>query len=120
MRPMYQDEYGYFHSLQRADIIPGIGWTDTPAYFSETSAFSPVLVYCAVGNDILYYNPRYDQLDLSILDKINSITHSDAHASQAVNVKSDNDMLFDLTGRRLAAPPARGVYIEEGKIKLKD
>ena len=36
-----------------------------------------------------------------------------------VNCKSVNCKLYDLTGRRLAAPPARGVYIEERKIRLK-
>ena len=30
-----------------------------------------------------------------------------------------NKKFFDLTGRRIAAPPTRGAYIEDGKVKLK-
>ena len=35
--------------------------------------------------------------------------------SQIVNGKSVNRKCYDLTGRRLATPPAKGVYIENGK-----
>ena len=33
--------------------------------------------------------------------------------------KVQKSKLFDLSGRRLSAPPARGVYIEDGKLKCK-
>ena len=38
---------------------------------------------------------------------------------QTVNKKSPNSQCYDLTGRRLAAPPARGLYIEDGRLRVK-
>ena len=42
-----------------------------------------------------------------------------AQVPQTVNRNSVNSKCFDLSGRRLAAPPARGLYIEDGKVKGK-
>ena len=43
----------------------------------------------------------------------------DIEPSQTDNGKPSSHQFFDLTGRRLAAPPARGLYIEDGKVKGK-
>ena len=38
---------------------------------------------------------------------------------EIVNGKSSNGKWFDLQGCRLAGKPARGIYIEDGKKKVK-
>lgn len=48
---------------------------------------------------------------------INPDTH--IFAPTIVNRLSLSDEFFDLTGHRLAAPPARGLYIQDGKVKAK-
>lgn len=41
------------------------------------------------------------------------------HSPSIVNSKLSNGQCFDLTGRRLLAPPRKGVYIEDGKVKVR-
>lgn len=48
--------------------------------------------------------------------QVNSV--QDLPASQIVNTKSLNCKWFDLTGRRLSTPPAKGVYIRDGKKEM--
>ena len=51
-----------------------------------------------------------------------SPTFSDSSKSvnrKSVNCKSVNCKFLDLTGRRLAAPPSKGVYIHDGKVRVK-
>lgn len=40
------------------------------------------------------------------------------HDAQLINHQSSNHQYFDLSGRRLANPPARGLYIREGKVTI--
>ena len=76
---------------------------DRPFYFTIQSREADAILF--VG--------RVTKLDGSIM-QVEGITDN-----KIVNSKFVNSKFFDLTGRRLAAPPTRGVYIEEGKIKLK-
>ena len=64
---------------------------------------------CRLGDKIIY------QRDLTFLEDVIDVVNAD----QIVNCKWSNGKLFDLSGRRLSAPPARGVYIEDGKKIIK-
>jgi len=41
------------------------------------------------------------------------------HDAQLINHQSSNHQYFDLSGRRLATPPTRGLYIRDGKVVIK-
>ena len=83
--------------------IPGIGDLNGPlgTYFwaINTSEEYSELMECRVGTEVLYNHPT-----LSV-------------SSPAISQSSPN--VFDLQGRRLAAPPARGVFIKNGKTVIR-
>ena len=54
----------------------------------------------------------------NINDKLSTF-NSHPISTKIVNSKSSNRQFFDLSGHRLAAPPARGLYIEDGKVRVK-
>ena len=90
--------------------LKGIGDTQGPTHVGPSDSRN-VLLRCSVGDRILYRDTRFD----IVIDGIKDIEHSiGSH-----NGKRDDDIryLYDLTGRRLAAPPAHGLYIEDGKVR---
>ena len=65
-----------------------------------------------IGRDVLSLFNNWTGISKVISSKgIQSENH------QIGNGKCVNYPIFDLTGRRLAAPPARGLYIEDGKVR---
>ena len=69
------------------------------------------LVCCSVDEKILYFDVEAaNRWGIPIPTSIRSL--------QIVNSKSSNCQYYDLTGRRLAAPPSKGIYIENGRKKV--
>ena len=62
-----------------------------------------ILAQCSVRGEVIYENDVYGLLSVS--------------SPQAS--LSSSPLLFDLSGRRLSASPAKGIYIENGQKKLK-
>ena len=94
-------------------VMEGIGSSSRPdMIFNYSDAFySSKLIYCTVGNEVLYFNEKaaqYYQIPIP----------ASFFSPHTVNSKSLNSKCFDLTGRRLAAPPKKGVYIKNGKIQV--
>ena len=96
-------ELGYWYNF----VMEGVGGYRNYLYITYGGSLPwQYLISCTVGNETLfdfYYGTgiRNDYLNKSS------------------NGKSSNGILFDLSGRRLSAPPARGVYIEDGKKIIK-
>ena len=92
--------------------LKGIGDTQGPTHVAASDSRN-VLLHCSLGDRVLYHDTRYD----TILDGIKNIeVHDSPHV---VNRKCIRCKFYDLSGRRLATPPTRGLYIEEGKVKVK-
>jgi hypothetical protein len=97
-----ESEYNY--------LIEGVGALQSPYFNLDYSYSLPnrPLVSCIVNHDILFFDEHNATItDTPIPTSISSNT--------LVNGKCSNDKCFDLAGRRLAAPPAKGVYIKDGK-----
>ena len=88
--------------------IEGIGTLTSPIanLSSGTTGDLRQLVYCGTDNKVLYRDSNYTAID---------------NLPQSVFRKEDfsSCKLFDLSGRRLAAPPASGIYIMDGKKVVK-
>lgn len=86
-------------------------------------AFKSVAANVAEAKE--WFRTRKEWLDNHITDdgpipaSIFSPQTANGRSAQRVNCKSVNGKSFDLTGRHLAAPPKKGVYIEGGKIRVK-
>ena len=91
-------------------VMEGIGSCMAPDwYFSDYNRWAGgFLIYCQRGDEVLYADEEKAQLwGISPPTFITTL--------QTVNHKSVNRQCFDLSGRRLASPPAKGVYIKDGK-----
>ena len=96
-------------------IMEGIGssyspdWVMSYPYGNRLWPYpNAALALCYKDNEILYY-------DQEILDTYQIALPTSIHSPQMINGKWSNGKCFDLTGRCLAAPPAKGVYIMDGK-----
>ena len=88
-------------------MMEGVG-TLTAPYWNFPSLTRFDLLACTVGDEVLFWDSitaKYWGLSLP----------TPIHSPQTVNGKWSNGKCFDLFGRRLAAPPAKGVYIMDGK-----
>lgn len=109
-------------------IMEGIGssyspdWVMSYPYGSRLWPYpNAALAYCSIGNEVLYYDQEViDTYKVPIPDfvttKINSVN---SHSKCSSLVAPYRGNRFDLAGRRLAAPPAKGVYIEGGGVKIR-
>lgn len=95
--------------------VEGIGSLITPVSNLGQGGIGELrwLAECRVGNEILYHDPNYDILLSGIKDAHQS------YDSQIHNHQSPNRHIFDLSGRRLAVPSVHGLYIEDGKVRVK-
>lgn len=95
--------------------IQGVGGTHGPTHVAGSVTDSRnQLMLCKTGECVLYRHENYSQM----LDGIGEILEEDKTNWNLSSHRPAARELFDLTGRRLAAPPARGLYIEDGKIKI--
>ena len=87
--------------------VEGIGSLSSPVKnvgLGETGDYR-ILVQCSVGEEVIYQNDAYGLLPVlapTTEPLSNKITHG----------------LFDLSGRRLSARPTKGLYIEDGKVRV--
>ena len=93
-------------------VLEGVGSCSRPDWIFEYSDafYSSRLTCCIIGDEVLYLDEdaaRYYQIPIptSLL------------LPQTIIRKYPNPHCYDLTGRRLAATPKKGVYIEGGKKK---
>ena len=129
LQPMLKATYLYYghseyglkiYGIQSPEIhdvgqewVVGIGNIGSPLrnFCTRTGMAEEILVSCRVGETVLYHDAfetsRLEQ-DIDISDGMPGIA---APQGTLGNIHS----LFDLTGRRLASPPTKGVYIENGK-----
>ena len=101
--------------------LEGVGSTSDPTVIiSHNSSRGEWywLILCQVGNQILFHRPQDTAYDYAAdIRAISPSAHSGG--SKIVYRKSSDSKCFDLSGHRLAAPPARGLYIEDGKVRVK-
>ena len=95
------------------------------------------LAYCVVGDEVLYADdefanhcgiikptpathPEMFNSNTNCITPTQMVWSAQGDASHLKNGKWSicNGQYFDLTGRRLAAPPAKGMYIENGRLKI--
>jgi len=72
------------------------------------------LLLCQVGNQKLFWRTWENQYITGITDLQQS---KGVLESSGMSKKPSSRQIFDLSGRRLAAPPARGLYIEDGRVR---
>jgi len=92
--------------------LEGIGTAFSPVsnYYDDSNAYINWLHSCSVNDEILYSK------DSEIFPYVKGlISDYTVQVLTIVDLKSINGKCFDLTGRRLTAPPAKGVYIKDGK-----
>lgn len=97
--------------------IEGIGSLYDPFDPRTCQEQTSKLLSCYDGETCLYDSQH--PVNFAGEDGIKELLHSNESSSKVVNSKSVNRQFFDLSGHRLAAPPARGLYIEDGKVRVK-
>ncbi|MBO4801701.1 MAG: hypothetical protein J5545_07530, partial [Bacteroidaceae bacterium] len=99
-------------------LMEGVGSIYTPDWVMSypegpnASRFpSAQLACCYVGDEILYYDQEIvDAYRISLPTSIRTIKKE--NPNKPVN-------RYDLSGRRLTAPPTKGVYIDNGKKRVR-
>ena len=87
------------------------------AFTTDTKHFLSTL-YVPEGTKPAYVaSKRWN--DFYFIEEFDATGINAPQAPQTTNSKSVNRKCFDLSGRHLAAPPARGLYIEDGTLKAK-
>ena len=77
-------------------------------------------VSCGMGAEVYFSDADFhgDSLSQEVTNSLTiypCINHKDW---EFIKKEPDDQGLFDLTGRHLAAPPARGLYIEGGRVRI--
>lgn len=80
------------------------------------------LLYYLYPSEVWRYNTDYFDNRLYICVNSGEVVYKDPSSQTMVkNIQQQNNTngstWYDLSGRRLSAPPARGLYIEDGKVK---
>ena len=78
------------------------------------------LLYCTINDEVIYYSQAVIDFwqDTANNRGITLPIPTSIYSPPVLNSKSVNGQCFDLTGRRLAAPPSKGIYIENGRKKV--
>ena len=75
--------------------------------------------YCRIGNDTLYNRSNYNAEDGIFIPSARHIADGKSYNERSrLGDESRWKNYHDITGRRLATPPARGLYIEGGRPHL--
>lgn len=107
------DDYGERQSVQpRPGVwIEGVGpgrmldVTNNLDFYVTGGRYGEGIIDCSVGGVSIYRSSQYDRL-------VSSLNHPQSTRT------ADNN-IYDLQGRPLAVPPAKGVYIQDGRKVLK-
>ena len=92
-------------------LLEGIGGVTSPDWNLFFFARLPVsyLIYCMTPDEVLYYDAEIAQQENApIPDAIKELPSR----------RTVQSALFDLSGRRLSARPTKGLYIEDGKVRV--
>ena len=89
-------------------MMEGVGSLTAP-YWNIPSSTMLNLIACTVGDEVLFWGDNADSWGLQRPTSISSLTRHTAPLTKGC---------FDLSGRRLAAPPAKGMYIENGRKRV--
>jgi len=98
-------------------MMEGVGMLTAP-YWNSTSQTMFELLTCTVGDKVLFwaFNAEYfGNTRPTSISTPQMINCRSAQSDASHLEKWSNGKCFDLTGRRLSAPPAKGVYIMDGK-----
>jgi len=93
--------------------IEGVGSILSPLTSgSSQEGIIEQLIECTVNGDTIYTG---ENNPVEELNRMLTNDNQDNVSFPVVYSKSSNNQYYDLSGRRLSAPPAKGVYIENGK-----
>ena len=82
---------------------------------SSTIALNTDLTKYPAGTYTLVVENSEEQYTATLTLPLDDTAVRDIPSDQIVNSKSLNSKCFDLSGRQLSTPPAKGIYIREGK-----
>ena len=120
------------YKLSSVHVMPwivGVGYMGNPAPMYNPARMHDAdkldvgdgnLLACSVNGDVLFYGPIYFIFGF---DKCGGITAiHDLPAQSAANSKAQvpTSNIYDLSGRRLSAPPAKGMYIQDKRVKIRE
>jgi len=111
----YQYEYARYPEQQVRLINIAVDRVDeqqNPISYSASIMVTPFQYDTA--QELIIFHPRI-RLSLRLKKTTNNEPTSTISFTTMANGKSFNDKCFDLAGRRLTAPPVKGVYIKDGK-----
>ena len=91
-----------------------------PSYNNSARESSQVrgLLHCMVGDELIYYSQATIDFWQETAESIGIKLPTTISTPKMVNGKWSNVKFFDLSGRRLTAPPAKGMYIENGRKRV--
>ena len=80
---------------------------------------------CYTRDDAGFHFQYRDEVDGQFLNTLTAIRDLPAQSSAGDSYKSSifnpqSSIYFDLSGRRLSAPPAKGMYIEDKRVKMRE
>ena len=103
------------HVNSRIIWLEGIGTIHAPIsnYYDDSNAYINWLYSCSVKDECLYCK---EEEIFSYVKVLMSNTQVPVLATPVSRISAKD--YFDLSGRHLAAPPAKGVYIEGGKLHV--
>ena len=102
---------GIFYEQPRS-WLEGVGGTWYRSYSSEYDGVYRLLL-CQASDRTLYCR----SWEYEYITGIEDMYTNKGHLSDIYS-KSADGYCYDLTGRRLAAPPARGLYIKDGRVRV--
>ena len=98
--------------------ITGVGSVSGPVCNHPNGHHSGVLVRCYVGDDVLYLNQAY--YSQWIPTAIRDLPAQPATEDSGSMFNVQRSTYYDLSGRRLSAPPAKGMYIQDKRVKIRE
>lgn len=94
--------------------LEGVGSLESPERSNPGHADRDYrMIRCSVGDEVLFQN--FDVAEYA--DYVTGIDLPVVSANLPEKRQSVKGAFFDLTGRRLTAPPVRGLYIEDGRVR---
>lgn len=75
--------------------------------------------YCRIGTDTLYSRSNYNAEDGISVPSIGQTANGESYNERSKSGEASRLKEYhDLTGRRLAARPTKGLYIEGGRVRI--
>ena len=123
---VHNEKYAFRRQMVACDdrdgaclYLSGIGCMSHPAIPIFLTGGSYTVHSCKVNGEVIYDETRLpftDNYDYDFFSKYIDFLYS-VNTPKADDFSADAPA-FDLQGRRLAAPPAKGLYIQGGRLKM--